>query len=76
MRGAAVGGLVHLCEQGFTPLLRGGDRCLGESEKRRCNVYAAFTQLISSKLVSSTFFTRGPESLIGSDRRRRRARRW
>jgi hypothetical protein len=32
MRGAAVGGLVHLCEQGFTPLLRGGDRCL---ENRR-----------------------------------------
>jgi hypothetical protein len=27
VRGAAVGGLVHFCEQGFTPLLRGGHRC-------------------------------------------------
>jgi hypothetical protein len=27
MGGAAVGGLVHFCEQGCTPLLRGGHRC-------------------------------------------------
>ena len=34
VRMGAVGGLVHLCEQGFTPLLRGGDRCPERSEKR------------------------------------------
>jgi len=26
VRGAAVSGLYHFCEQGFTPLLRGGHR--------------------------------------------------
>jgi len=40
------------------------------------HVYAAFTELFSSKLVSSTFFTRGRGSLNGSYCRKRRAKRW
>ena len=73
VRGAAVSGLDHFCEQGFTPLLRGGHR----SPEIRRNAGARLRCFHGAlQLEARQFDLFHPQARNGSYCRKRRAKRW